>query len=282
MYHLSNEEEAILATCPKPPKIGLARTNRVVVIECLASEERRNGLELVEWMNSKLSGIAQYFACRNVDDLKASLAQIREEMSRTGDSPIIHLEAHGHIEGIVWSGEDVGPAISWEELAKILRPINEMSKCNLILVVSACLGIAALNTMSVGPRVAAIAVVGPCGEATPKQLLEGFKEFYRRLWSNEEMLQDFADSATQEVGAVEFAVQPFTSLAYESFMNILMAKTRPWRVTKQEARPSRRRARKIGAALQELWDRMYMIDLYPENQERFGLDVKFIVSKVTS
>ena len=31
---------------------------------------------------------------------------------------------------------------------------------------------------------------------------------------------------------------------------------------------------------QQIWDEMFMIDLYPENRERFGLDMRAIVNLV--
>jgi hypothetical protein len=32
--------------------------------------------------------------------------------------------------------------------------------------------------------------------------------------------------------------------------------------------------------LQQVWDQMFMIDIYPENRERFGIDIKEIVERI--
>ena len=32
---------------------------------------------------------------------------------------------------------------------------------------------------------------------------------------------------------------------------------------------------------QKMWDEMFMIDFYPENEDRFGLDLRKLVAKVT-
>ena len=51
--------------------------------------------------------------------------------------PILHISAHGFSDGIQLSS---GEIISWEELANLLRPINQALKNSLLLCLSACEG----------------------------------------------------------------------------------------------------------------------------------------------
>ena len=96
---------------------------------------------------------------------------------------------------------------------------------------------------------------------------------------------------------IEFHCEPFTALNYESLLDNLVESVRPenWKM-----RESRMREALAGLALsqqeidrrildfplvlassyQQAWDVMFMIDRYPENQERFGFDVRAVVLDV--
>jgi hypothetical protein len=51
----------------------------------------------------------------------------------------------------------------------------------LVVVVAACVGFAAIQALSQGPRAPAVALVGPDADVAPSNLLWGAKEFYRRI-----------------------------------------------------------------------------------------------------
>ena len=94
-------------------------------------------------------------------------------------------------------------------------------------------------------------------------------------------------------------VEPFAILAYEAMVQQLIVSMRP---EEQRLRADRIRQRMIAAnrwpaaeidrrltfmpefpsstELQQAWDEMFMIDLYPGNRERFGVDMTAIVELV--
>jgi hypothetical protein len=134
----------------------------------------------------------------------------------------------------------------------------------------------------------------------PSNLLLGAKEFYRRWLDEHPRLGHIAASASREAGTVAFEWEPFTILAYEALIESLIKSIRP---SEQLRRTERVRQRLLAETrlssleiesrlaqlppvapwveLQQLWDQMFMIDLYPNNRERFGVDMRAIVDLIT-
>jgi hypothetical protein len=134
----------------------------------------------------------------------------------------------------------------------------------------------------------------------PKALLEGTKEMYRRWQDHSPTLEEIAASATQQAGSVTFEIEPFAALAYEAAVENLIVSMRPdeqrlrrdrlrdwmlaqnrWSVAEIEDRLETLPKSAPPEELQRIWDEMFMIDLYPENRERFGLDMVSIARSVT-
>ena len=278
---LSNFEAEMLVTLPQPPQFATARTNELLIVECLGPDERKTGHELWQWAESKRVGWAKYHLCSDKTELFDLLARVSDGALNSVRFPILHLEAHGDADGLYWT-EFSGPSVRWEELTGHLQVLNEAIKCNLMIAVSACIGIAGMKAISMGPRAPAIAIIGPCSNAMPSELLAGFKKFYRRLIRGDGMLHEYAASASNEVGDVSFAVQPLTVLAWETFMSKLVVETRPWRKTSGGVLPNRRHARRLTKIFEEMWAEMFMFDLFPENAGRFQLDIRRAVTELTT
>lgn len=140
-----------------------------------------------------------------------------------------------------------------------------------------------------------MAIIGPDRQVTPSQLLEGGKEFYRRIKEGGYSLQEILGNASREMRDATLIYEPITGFIYEAWITQLIVKTRP---DEQLARRERIRRKMINlrkfepneieetisklpilappAALQTLWDTMFMLDLFPENAKRFGLDLAAI------
>jgi hypothetical protein len=102
---------------------------------------------------------------------------------------------------------------------------------------------------------------------------------------------DIAADATRKAGEVSFAWEPFAVLAYDALAKQVIISMRPEEKRKQANRfrqrlaeenrfstgEIERRLSRITLSLQvngiqRLWDEMFMIDLYPENREKFGVN----------
>ena len=186
--------------------------------------------------------------------------------------PVLHLEAHGSEDGLAGpdgsGGQDV---LRWDELTGPLQRLNLATRCNLIVVVAACTGFAAIKALTRGPRAPAVALVGPDAEAFARDLLEGTKEFYRRFQDKNAGLRRIVESASQQAGRTTFEPEPFAALFYEAFVEGIIISMRSNEMQLMQVLPT---------ISQRIWDEMFMIDLYPENRARFGLDIRPIVDQI--
>lgn len=134
----------------------------------------------------------------------------------------------------------------------------------------------------------------------PADLLEGTKEFYRRLRDENANLQLSSVSASQQAGTVRFETEPFVTLFHEAFIEGAILAMRPNGIQGQIERleaMARAEPRTVDKSveinvlkletirpivMQQIWDQMFMIDLYPENKSRFGLDLRAIVERISA
>lgn len=148
-------------------------------------------------------------------------------------------------------------------------------------------------------RAPAVALVGPDAKVAPSELLLGMKEFYRRLMADNPSLLEIASSASRELGSATLEWEPFVVMCYEATTEALVRSARP-----AERRKRREKFRKLlrtetdllpsqvenrlgdpavvcpWTECQVVWNQMFMIDIYPENEERFGVDMRLIVERI--
>jgi hypothetical protein len=290
---LDDAEQELLNHLPAPPSVGEISTTNLWIVEWLSEGQKATGSELHEWLKLKRSGWSHLSVCRTKLDVIASIEEATQFAIRSGARPILHIEAHGNEEGLSPDTHHSEQFISWGELTPKLRELNVAAQCNLVLVCAACKGIAAMLSASSGDRIPCIAVIGPDSEVTPSLLLAAMKELYRG-WMTETL---DLETASREMAPAELELQSMVSLSYESFMGFLLRHTRPENQSEMANRLSlllahmgkpydQSRASIEGQIallprrLQKAWKSLFMIDLYPENAERFGFDVKAAVWKV--
>jgi hypothetical protein len=197
-------------------------------------------------------------------------------------------------------GRDIRPFLDFsrDELTDPLQQLNLATRCNLVVVVAACTGFAGVQALRRGPRAPAVALVGPDAPLMPRNLLEGTKEFYRRWLDEDPRLAGIAASASHQAGTVAFECEPFAILAYEALVESLIKSIRPAERLRRTESPRQRMLAETGLSaseiedrlgllppwevVQQMWDQMFMIDLYPSNRERFSLDLRTIVECITA
>ncbi|WP_143449973.1 hypothetical protein [Janthinobacterium sp. BJB304] len=298
-HELTDDELGQFESFPHPPSVAAVRTTNVWIIEWLSADEKRTGRDLHEWMEGRRAGWSIYCPCQTKAEVLASIARAEHLAKTVGMIPVLHLEAHGGDDGLFPSSEVDAEGLSWEELTVPLQSLNRATKCNLLVVVAACTGFAVIRALNKGPRAPAMAIVGPDAEILPGRLLEGTKEFYRSWMAGNLSLTDIVLSASRETGSTHFVLEPFATFCYEVMAENLIKSIRP---DERSKRLERLRARfaaerelsdsKIEAQLarlpivspwewqQEVWDHMFMIDVFPENRERFGVDWEEITRRV--
>ena len=296
---LTTSERALIDSLPKLPAVVEVRSTNIWIVEWLSPGERRTGTELYDWMEQQRPKWAIYNQCDCKADVIRSIEQAAQETHQTGIMPILHIEAHGGPDGIAPSTNIYEEVLTWAELTVPLQKLNVATKCNLMVVVAACLGFAAIKALTQGPRAPAVALVGPDATVNESDLLLGAKEFYRRLKDESPQLTYIAESASREMNAAGFEIEPFATLAYESFIEQVVRKKRPsecqdglerlrQRMHQETSFSSKEIEKRLAdlpkdlvlEKIEQLWNYMFMFDLEPRNEERFGLNWDEIKSRM--
>lgn len=299
---LTDAERQLFESLPGPPATAEIRSTNVWIVEWLPPNERHTGRLLHEWMRDRRPGWSAYYSCRNKAQVIQAIERATARAEHSDMVPVLHLEAHGGDVGLGGpDGTGCSELLTWDELTNPLQQLNLATRCNLVVFVAACTGFAGIQALRRGPRAPAIALVGPDDSVMPRNLLCGAKEFYRRwMDKNPKNLQDIAVSASREAGTVAFELEPFAVLAYEALVEWLITSIRPAeRLRRTEQMRQRMLADTVlsaleiehrlaslpsvasWVALQKMWDEMFMIDLYPRNRERFGVDMRAIADVIT-
>lgn len=299
-HDLTDAEREILERLPGPPEMAEIKVTNVWIIEWLSADDPHTGRTLHDWMKERRPGWSTYFPCRNKTEVISAIARATRRAQRSEMIPVLHLESHGGDVGLEGpDGKGGLELLTWDELTEPLQQLNLATRCNLMVVVAACTGYAGIQAFRRGPRAPAVALVGPDAPVMPRNLLWGVKEFYRRWMDENPRLADIAASASREAGTVAFEWEPFAVLAYEALVECLIKSERPPERLGRRERVRQRMLTETGLSaseiesrlarlppfpswteLQQQWDKMFMIDLYPDNRKRFGVDMKAIVEGI--
>lgn len=293
---LSSDELDLLDRLPGPPTMASIRTTNAWIVEWLNPQDQKTGRLLHDWLQGRRPSWSAYVPCKSKADVLAAIERATVRAQQSGIMPLLHLEAHGDEIGLGGpDGLGGSELLTWEELADPLQRLNLATGCNLVVLVAACTGFAGVKAFFRGPRAPAVALVGPTDRIVEGDLLRGTKEFYR-CWGDEDpKLMDIVASASREAGSVGFEMEPFAVLAFEAMAEALIVSLRPEErrrraeVCRQgmqtlrefsdpeiERRLSLLPAIPPSADLQAEWDRLFMIDVWPENREKFGVDMTLV------
>jgi hypothetical protein len=297
---LTEDEKQLYERLPGPPTVAKIRVTNVWIIEWLPPDDKHTGRTLQDWMNARRSGWSSYTNCSSKAQVIQSIQEAALHARTSEMHPVLHLEAHGDEFGLQGpDGAGGSERLPWDELTDPLQQLNLATLCQLVVMVAACTGFAGIQALTRGPRAPAIALVGPDARIMESALLNGTEEFYRRLMDEAPHLHEMAASASRETGSAVLAVEPFATLAYEAIVKRLIMSMRPCERLKRIERLSRRMLAETSLSesdidrrladlpeapsptdLQRMWDRMFMIDLHPPNQECFGVDMATIVATI--
>jgi hypothetical protein len=301
MYDQESHEKRLF------PGLSL-RFGRVVVIEWLFPNEHRTGRELVDWMQSEgfqdRRGIELHVVNSRIE-LLDTISDLATSTSRGEPYPLIHIEAHG--EDLPLPTGYIGPdgqgdrdLVAWEDLTPRLVDVNVATQCNLLLVSAACWGHAAILAACRTDRVPFAACVGFTSSVYDFDLLESMKEFSCRLLDNPAQLIDVVTSAEQKLPDAGLEMESIPVLSYETLTQNMREYLEPNAFHERALNLAMRliddglpnigqfpysSARvqlhtQQAAIAQITWNRRFMIDLFPGNEARFGVDVKAIVNRM--
>jgi hypothetical protein len=209
------------------------------------------------------------------------MSQCAEVAGREPYVPLVHLECHGSLDGIEFADRT---SLTWLQVKDVLTPLNVATRLNLILVISACHGMAFASAVYVTDPAPVYAFIGPSRDMQAQELLTGFLAFYDRYLqtrSSEEGAEALRQTAEQGAFIVLSSRTIFCSVIeryrqQECHPDVLIERARGLQM--------RARAMDVEIDIDEAaaalghpgWDehfrqKFFMIDRYPENDARFPL-----------
>lgn len=215
-----------------------------------------------------------------------------KQHAAAGHAPVLHIEAHGNEEGLeLGSGE----RILWTDLGPFLAAINQASRMNLLVIAAACRGWHLTEALRPTGRAPAWGVLGPPSDVGGEELHEAMKRFYDALLPKLDLTSAMrALNDGIQISNWTYRVTTADLLYCRSFraylQSLLDEESQTERVNRLVAEVARARSLDVlqtsavradfRQALDDhgFWYEKYkheflMLDLFPENAERFPLSL---------
>jgi hypothetical protein len=269
--------------------------NSIYVFESLAPGELKTGQELFDSVINpaayRLGDI--HVELHSVVTKEALLVQLDRiaYAARVGNHhPIVHIEAHGGPEGITLAS---GTRIGWRELIPSFEEINVACRNNLIVVAISCHGWDLTASLLPSDRAPVFMLIGPTRPMTAGELLDATHRFYEALFV-EVNVNAALEAMNSPLPFAEWPIRPATAeilfcRLFRKYVeehgsaealdkrekNLVTRIARTRSLTVREADELRRSVRRDladhGAAYDRHRKTFLMLDLHPEDVDRFGL-----------
>lgn len=270
------------------------RFNKVVIIQSLPDGDLRSGAKIREDMETFNDAFQRRLSIDLIDarskkDFIDLLMDIDNQIRVNPFVPVLQIDAHGSSdhEGLILSSGDF---CAWSELKPLFTQINIATRLNLLIVLSLCYGAHFAEHLTPPDRALCWGVVGPTKPVRGDFLVERFSAFYKEIL-------DTGDGNTAVDNLNRYApgndIDFFFTTATEFFKNVFsqyIKKRCSIKAYDDRARKLRKRLRRnkvpdlptIGnlrrqytksqrVFFEKFRQTFFMIDLYPENAERFTL-----------
>ena len=267
--------------------------SRIVVIESLNQGQHHTGTRLREHIaennifHQRGLGV-ELVQADTVERFWACLAQVLQDAKDKAEYPVLHIECHGSTDttGLVLADNSF---IGWHQIKPVLTAINVATRCNLFVALAACYGAYLSQIILPTDRAPLWGMMGPTESAKPTDLLGSFFAFYSTLLASLDGDKALAAlvSANARVANYYFvSAEGFFRKAYANYLANYSTEKGYW----NRAKRLRTRLRDMGLrkrpSLSELQQQLkstelpsfnkyhrqfFMIDLFPENSERFSV-----------
>lgn len=277
---------------------------KVHIVEWLRPGDRRTGEELLDELQplgvvSRPQVQAQLHRVSTRAEFVALLRTIEAEFRESSRLPVLHIETHGDYDGIGISEEE---GFTFYELMEEVIPLNTVTGFRLIVMVSACLGMWGIKMLQPATRAACLALMGPNRNMQSDELARGFQTSYRTMFqvgngnAAYKAMNDAVDPSKPTFGIVhcEMAFR----MVYEQYLRERrteesISKSVTWIFTRLSSQyfadhgtvlppavmaSTRAMVRRYVEAhdehFAEFRRRFFMIDICPENDERFPIAIE--------
>lgn len=263
--------------------------HKIIIIQSLREDDLKTGSRLEEDVDTFISAFninitVEIKNIENKQELIGLLNEIKSDIKRKREIPLLHIEAHGNKDGLELTN---GEFLSWQELKLYLIAINIETRFNLFIVLAMCNGAYFLDALKIDDRSPCVGMLAPIKPVYPTPLLSTFINFYKKLFKTADIFKS-AIHINQENNPEESVY--FCTSAYhhcEEVMKKLKENTLSKKAIREDAKTLYRQAKKdklsplpsIGAItrmmqkkspefMKEMEDHYLMFDLFPENRNR--------------
>lgn len=262
-----------------------ARFNQILVIDSLSDGERGLVDRLFDDMQLWASVCGQAPAIvrktlTTASDLPALLDECADVAWREPYVPMLHLECHGHGTGLQFSD---GSILHWADLKPNLVALNVATKLNLVIIVAACFGGGVARISGAEDRAPFWGFVAPKEEIAAGPLSDAMAVFYETLL-NTKSAQLAMEALRGSQAGNKFwylsAATIFKNIEEVYISEYLADENVARRATVLRAVAAQHGVEWAFGEVEQMirdprhWiqmrNRFFMVDLYPENRERFA------------
>jgi hypothetical protein len=275
--------------------------SRIVILQSLSPSEPHTGTKIREDIE-----VSNLFYNRGLQiefkdvskktDFLFELRNLAEGTRKSGNNPLIHIEAHGSNDttGLVLSSSEF---IGWEELKKPLIDLNIATRNNLFVVLSACYGAYLTTIVLPTDRAPCWGLVGPTKPLQADHLLRSFSRFYQELLASgngrKAVEQLNSDAGKNGINYSLTVAEDFFAMVNEKYISKYCTNSQ----YEKRAREIRKQLKNRGASppspgslkrfykgteksfFEKFKNIFFMIDLFPENASRFTVKYEDIISR---
>lgn len=272
--------------------------SRIAIIESLPEKELKTGTRLHEDIKTinEAYGHDLKITLHNIktkEDFFSLLATLTDDANRNDLYPILHIEIHGDKCGLKLSSGDF---ISWNALKPYLIKLNIATKLNLFIVLAACYGAYLAEILSCIDRAPCCGLVGPKDKILTGDIGPSYYAFYAELLTSLnggaaiKKLQDaipknngiyhpviaefFFKQVFRKYFEVNCSDKEIESRANEITKDLEMINEEPYIIKKIIDNYRNQMKLTKEDRFKNYKKNFFMIDLYPENAERFLVEYK--------
>jgi hypothetical protein len=276
------------------------RFNKIIVIESHSNNELKTASKLYDDLNilkvrlkhleSKLVNV------KDTNEMIQTLVKIENEIKKTNNYPIIHIEAHGSESGISFQKEFA----PWGALKRAFTSINIACHNNLLVTLAACKGVYLTNIVVPTEPCPFWALVAPSTEISAGQIETSFQAFYKELLnslSGDQALDKLNQSALSlEVKFSFIHCINLFKIAYQNYDTRFSHGKALKRRTEELVTKAKKSGRLKNMSVNEIRQKIkcklknerkvfekykeifFMSDTYPENSARFNIKYEDVIS----
>lgn len=263
----------------------------VYIVECIQDPLDQAGRQAAEWFLRPRAEKEDVWVHVSEPKTKADvctlLNEAYHEAKKYGEPcpPIVfHIDAHGNEEGI---GMPDGALLPWAELKGYLQQLSRISNLQVILLVGACKGAYGIRMLNMNEAAPYFCILGSHLNIDNRRLMEFYRDFYTELLTHKRLdifvptlLPKYKDCMNFDTAHSMFKGVYKGYLGRENRLKLIQMRNRTFKKLTKARLPEE--AKKTSFFLlkhpeimeRQMFDKFrrafFMLDKYPENEQRFS------------